>query len=216
MLYRYPTCVEGGLDARVHASLYLPDLCAHANSDGVSFPLAWGSKTAEHSHPAAASSSNLRDLGCRSDRTHRRNVGHDRAVYRMGGISLQRAHGIRLLDGPWHTGASPYSEHGRAGRSVLFRLLVYFSARLRHLERRRCAKASFWRLTSREIGSGESAGSSTVGDCWIHHEFHIIELKSSTLECKHQIPYRVEPDEGDGWSSLSHVKAASKSRKAFS
>ena len=59
----------------------------------------------------------------------------------MGGVSLQRAYGVRVLDGTWDERPSPHSEYGRTRRLVLIRRLVYIESRLRDLECGRCTKA---------------------------------------------------------------------------
>src|SRR4029078_11683059 len=133
-LHQNSTAPKGGFDGHVHAPLCRSDVCAHENGDWFSLSLARGAKTVEHPHTSATSSSIVRHCDCRSDRTHRWHVSDDRALCGMGGVSLQRAHGVRLLDGPWHERPSAHSEYGRVSRAVLLRLLVHLYPRLWHLE----------------------------------------------------------------------------------
>ena len=87
----------------------------------------------------------LHHLDRRADRADRRHPGDDRALHALGGLPVQRADGLRVLDGPRPACAAPDDQPGRAGGALLLRLPVHRGAGPGHLERRRREATERWR-----------------------------------------------------------------------
>src|SRR6185295_8458134 len=94
--------------ADFHAILRAADLCPPPDSDRVSFSLAWDAKAARVPRRHASRSACVHHLRWRPDRALRRPAGHARSRHPLGGVPVERSHGLRLLDGPRDAGAPAY------------------------------------------------------------------------------------------------------------
>src|SRR5882724_5663083 len=175
----------------LHAAIFRRDLRAAARGRGTLVPLSRHAKALRLSAGDAGRRTGVHPLRRRADRARRRRACRGRLPYAQRRVSLLRADGLRVLDGPRHEALDAARQSGRARRPLLLPLPVHLRERTGEVEHRHLAVKLPLRqidaFTSRLFGGNPAAV--VLLDAWLADEtLQAIALENNLSETAFVIP----------------------------